>query len=165
MPTNKVFYFCNTFCSMPRQSGLAANNPRREAMMKKLVVTVFALSLTALGCGSDDGGKKDAAPKMDTLPGVEVQAPIPDAPWGPEVQAPGVEAGQPDTKPAIDQAVDQASPTDVPMDQAVPMDAGTPDTNMGVDMSPVTVDGGAIDAQETEAGPAIDGGMDSGSAG
>ena len=134
-------------------------------MMKKLVVTVFALSLTALGCGSDDGGKKDAAPKMDTLPGVEVQAPIPDAPWGPEVQAPGVEAGQPDTKPAIDQAVDQASPTDVPMDQAVPMDAGTPDTNMGVDMSPVTVDGGAIDAQETEAGPAIDGGMDSGSAG
>lgn len=129
-------------------------------MMKKLAVTVFALSLTALGCGSDDGGKKDAAPKADTQPGAEVQ-PTPDAPWGPEVQAPGVEVGQPDTKPAVDEAVDQAPPADVSLDQPVQIDGNTVD--VGADKP--KVDSSTVDVQPTEAGHGIDGGVDSGSAG
>jgi hypothetical protein len=45
-------------------------------MTRKLVVTVFAISLSVLGCGSDDGDTKDGsadvvrldvAPKLDTV--------------------------------------------------------------------------------------------------
>jgi hypothetical protein len=128
-------------------------------MMKKLAVTLFALSLTALGCGSDSGTKTDAAPKLDTLPGVEV-AQTPDVPatTGPEA---GSEA-QPDNAPApIDVAIDQAKPTDVAIDQATPIDVATP-IDGAVD---ARIDGGAVDVQPSEAGHAIDGGVDSGSVG
>ena len=123
-------------------------------MMKKLVVAVFALSFTALGCGSDDGGKNDAAPKLDTPPqGAEVQVDVPQ----------GAEAGpeaQPDNKPVIDQTVDKATP-----DQAVDqnqVDVATPDAP-GVDAG--RVDGGLLDTQPGETAKPIDSGVDTGSVG
>lgn len=136
-------------------------------MMKKLAVTLFALSLTALGCGSDDGGKKDAAAPKDGLPGAEVQVqpdvPItPDVAVGPEVQrdqtivdqAQGVEV----------QAAVEVRPVEAGIDGArieaqKPIDGGTPD-------APIGIDGGKLDAPPSEAGKAIDGGaVDGGSAG
>ena len=79
-------------------------------MMKKLVATVFALSLTALGCGSDNGTppKTDASPD---LKGVEVQPPPTDVPIaGPEA---GPEA-QPDLKKLdVVMPPDQAQPVQV----------------------------------------------------
>jgi hypothetical protein len=123
-------------------------------MMKKLAVAVFALSLTALGCGSDDGGKNDAAPKLDTQPqGAEVQA---DAPQGAEA---GPEA-QPDNKPLIDQTVDKTTP-----DQAIdqnPADVPTPIDGPGLDGG---LDGSPLDTQPGETAKPIDSGVDTGSVG
>jgi len=147
-------------------------------MMKKLVVTLFALSLTALGCGSDDGGKKDAAPKLDTPPGAEVQpqtdVPITktdvpvtgpevqvDKPIGPEVQAVEVQAVE---VQAVEVQKVEVQAVEVgidgkPIDVQPKVDGGTPDV-------PVGIDGGKADTQQpTEAGKAIDGGVDGGSAG
>ena len=129
-------------------------------MMKKLAVTAFALSLTALGCGSDSGGKNDAAPKKDVQPGAEVQV-SPDAAWGPEAQGPGLEVGQPDTKPPVDLATDQPLPIDQAIDHVTPIDV------------PQTLDGGVdapaidatVDVKAGESGAALDGGVDRGSVG
>ncbi len=125
-------------------------------MMKKLAVAVFALSLTALGCGSDDGGKNDAAPKLDTQqPGAEVQ--VPDAPQGAEA---GPEV-QRDTLPPIDQTVDKGG-----ADQAVDQnqtDVPTPLDVPGIDGG---LDTNTVDTQPGEtAKPVIDGGVDTGSVG
>jgi hypothetical protein len=131
-------------------------------MMKKLVATVFVLSLTALGCGSDSGTqpKPDAAP--DTRPGAEVQ---------PDQALPGPEAGpeaQPDLAkgPDLAQPIDTTKPIDVttPSDVAKPVDVGTIDG--GKDDAPITtpIDGGAADVQPSEAGAPIDGGAIDGGA-
>jgi hypothetical protein len=128
-------------------------------MMKKLAVTLFALSLTALGCGSDSGTKTDAAPKLDTPPGVEV-ALTPDVPVTPGPEA-GPEAQLDNASAPIDVAIDQVKPTDVAIDQATPIDVATP-IDGAVD---ARIDGGAVDVQPSEAGHAIDGGVDSGSVG
>jgi len=146
-------------------------------MMKKLVVTLFALSLTALGCGSDDGGKKDAAIAKDGPPGAEIQPP-PDVPIQPEVTPPGPEVQVdkpigPEVQAVEVQAVEvqavevqkvevQAVEVGIdgkPIDVQPKVDGGTPDV-------PVRIDGGKADTQQpTEAGKAIDGGVDGGSAG
>jgi len=138
-------------------------------MMKKLAVTVFALSFTALGCGSDDGGKKDAAPKLDTLPGAEVQVDTPiqpdgplsgpevqaDKPIGPEVQAVEVQAVEVQRVEvqAVEAGIDTAR-----VEAQPPVDGGTPD-------APIGIDGGKLDAPPAEAAKPIDGGVDGGSAG
>jgi hypothetical protein len=141
-------------------------------MMKKLVVTVFALSLTALGCGSDDGGKKDAAPKLDGPVGVEVQT-QPDVP----VVNPDVPVSGPEVQADQAIAVDQTQAVEVqPTVEVQPSEAGAVDQGQAIDVQP-TMDGGTPDAPEgidgstadtaqpTEAGMGIDGGMDSGSVG
>ena len=137
-------------------------------MMKKLVVTVFALSLTALGCGSDDGGKKDAA-RPDGPPGAEVQTDTPiqpdgpltgpevqaDKPIGPEVQA--VEVQRVEVQAVEVQAVEVGIDT-ARVEAQRPVDGGTPD-------APIGIDGGKLDAPPAEAAKPIDGGVDVGSAG
>ncbi len=131
-------------------------------MMKKLAVTVFALSLTALGCGSDSGTKTDAA-KPDTKPPVEVQ-PQPDVPVaGPEA---GPEA-QPDLNkgPDLAQPIDVAKPIDVaPVDLAKPVDVGQIDGGTDAPINPA-IDGAAPDTQPSEAGAPIDGGAIDGARG
>ncbi len=135
-------------------------------MMKKLAVTVFALSFTALGCGSDDGGKKDAAPKLDTPAGLEVQAqpdvakmdtPLP----GPEVQADkpinldqaqGVEVQGVEVQ-AVEAGIDIGKPIDV-----------QPRLDGGAD-APVGIDGARLDTQKLDTTKPVDGGVDTGSVG
>jgi hypothetical protein len=154
---------------MPRQSDSAENKPGEKAMMRKLAATVFVLSLTALGCGSDsdtktpdtgvtvDGGKTDVV-----TPSLDVQTP--DAPFGPEVQA-SQDVSTPDLPQTIDQAsvldqaqgVDHASPT---VDTAKPVD-----TKVIIDGAKPSVDGG-VDAQHVDSGATVDSGsVDGGSAG
>jgi hypothetical protein len=132
-------------------------------MMKKLAVTVFVLSLSAVGCGSDNGGKKDAAPKMDVPSGAEVQQ---DVPAQPETQPP-TDTAQPD-QPI--QPPDTAVPLDTtPMDQAIdegmnPLDGPAPVLDGGIDVE--SVDAGMMDAEEPDmSSPGVDGGIDSSSSG
>jgi hypothetical protein len=130
-------------------------------MMKKLAVTIFVFSLTAVGCGSDDGpgpkkdagldAKTDVVAQPDTnqpdkaTPGAEVQV-------GPEVQAdkPITDVATPlDVTPKMDgQAVDVTTQVD-----GQTVDGGSTDTAIP------GIDGGVkIDAQATEAAKAVDGG-------
>ena len=136
-------------------------------MMKKLGVTVFAISLTAFGCGSDDGGKKDAA-RPDGPPGAEVQvqpdSPIQtDLPVGPEVQAD--QPITPDSRPSAEvQPVVDVQPGETGMDAGESIDM-QPEVDGGTSDAPMGMDGGTPDIQPTEAGPAIDAGVDAGSVG
>lgn len=130
-------------------------------MMKKLAVAVFALSLSAFGCGSDDGGKNDAAPKLDGLPGVEV-LPQTDTPL--QNDAPQKFDVTPDST-KLDVAIDQGAKLDTaPVDTAA-VDTATIDQAQGIDGPAVKLDGGTLDTQAGEAGKAIDGGIDGGSVG
>jgi hypothetical protein len=121
-------------------------------MMKKLAVTVFALSLAAIGCGSDSGGKPDAG-KTDGPPGAEVQV-VPDAPVQPDVVQPAVETGQPD-KPAVEVNAPDAPAIDQSMDMPA-VDGTSPVIDGGIDAP--AIDGGAVDTAKTEAGTGVDGG-------
>jgi hypothetical protein len=137
-------------------------------MMKKLVVTVFAVSLAALGCGSDDGTpNKDSGPKLDGLPGLEVQVNGPEVQVnGPEVQVSGPEVGAPDKAPDVNVPIDGTTVVDggAPDQPIVIIDGG--DIDAPVTEAGPTVDTGAADAKATEAGPAVDGGtVDVGSRG
>jgi hypothetical protein len=135
-------------------------------MMKKLAVTVFVLSLAAVGCGSDgttpkkDGGtdaKTDVATQPDTnqpdkAMGTEVQV------SGPEVQADKpipVDVTTPDTTPKVEVQTTEAGGID---------GSGTGIDGAGND-APVMIDGGTVDVQPTEAAPAVDGGAIDGSRG
>jgi hypothetical protein len=110
-------------------------------MIRKLVITVFALSFAALGCGSDSGNpaKTDSAASeagsKDQASGLETQA----------TDAPAVDVQIGPDGPAID--VPQS-----PVDGAV-------DAPPAVDTAP-HADGGApaVDAQVGEAAPAVDAG-------
>jgi hypothetical protein len=151
---------------MPRQSDSAENKPGEKAMMRKLAVTVFALSLAAFGCGSDSGTKTTDAPvtppadgggKLDTpVPGADV--PVPDAPI---VDSPALDTAK--DVPAVDvaQVLDQAQPVDQApqtldtakvvdvqsIDSTKPVvDGGVNDTKAPVD-SGSTVDSGSVDAR------------------
>jgi hypothetical protein len=150
---------------MPRQSDSAENNPGEKAMMRKLAVTVFALSLAALGCGSDSGNKTNPdtgvgaeAGKNDTvIPGPETQA---DAPIGPEVP---LDTAKVDV-PAVDtpQALD-APQTDLP---SQPLDTAKPVDGPGIDSVKPVVDGGVDSQPSVDTGSALDAGaMDTGSKG
>jgi hypothetical protein len=121
-------------------------------MMKKLAVTVFALSLAAIGCGSDSGSKPDAAGKTDGPPGAETQV-IPDAPPKLDVIQPGLETGQPD-KPAVEVNVPDAPAVDQAGIDAPAIDSSTPGLDGGIDAP--AIDGGTVDAQKSEAGGAVD---------
>jgi hypothetical protein len=110
-------------------------------MMRKLAVTVFALSLAALGCGSDSGTKTTP----DTGVGAEaghpsVDSQIADAPIGAETQVP------------LDTAKVDVQVVDAPqvLDQAPAVDVPAIDT-------PKAVDGPGIDSTK----PVLDGGVDS----
>ena len=136
-------------------------------MMRKLAVTVFALSLAALGCGSDSGTKPvdtgvssevGKTPDAYVAPGVDTGAA--DAPMGPETQ-PSVDAGKIDGTVADAPAIDQAQVDTAP--QAV-------DAPKGIDVqaidSPKTPIDGGVDAPQADAVKAVDGGsVDAGNGG
>jgi hypothetical protein len=157
---------------MPRQSDTAENNPGEKAMMRKLAVTVFALSLAALGCGSDSGNKTpdtgvaiDGAKTDVVTPNPDI-AQTPDAPMGPEasLDTTKVDVSTPDLPQTLDQAqsLDQA----LGVDQAPPTvdTAKTVDTQ-GIDGAKPSVDG-SVDTKRADAGAAVDSGsVDGGSAG
>jgi hypothetical protein len=122
-------------------------------MMKKLAVTVFALSLAAFGCGSDSGEKKpDASPdvKKDTAPQTDLIQP--------DQAVPGPEAGaevKTDIPIQVDQGgVDGVKPVDVQSIDQVTVDGPTVDVNTPDQPIPV-LDGGKVDVQPTEAQPPV----------
>jgi hypothetical protein len=125
---------------MPRQSVSAENNPGEKVMMRKLAIAVFALSLTALGCGSDSG------------------SPAPDGGHaGDSAVTPGAEAGAPKD---VASTPDAAAPADGPgVDVAAQADAAAPsDVAQTVDAGQVT-EAGNLDVPSTvDGGPRIDGG-------
>jgi hypothetical protein len=149
---------------MPRQSDSAENNPGEKAMMRKLAVTVFALSLAALGCGSDSGTKTpDTGVALDTgktdtvTPATDTQ--IADAPIGPEVQ---LDTAKVDV-PAVDtpQVLDVAQ-TDLP---SQPLDTKAVDSP-GIDSTKPVLDGGVDSQPKLDTNPALDAGAtDAGSHG
>jgi hypothetical protein len=121
---------------MPRQSDSIENQPGEKVMMRKLAVTVFALSFAALGCGSDSGTSN----LVDTgiTPAVDSGAKdtsAADAHVTPDVTAATVDTAKQD---------DVATPSDV---------AVSNDTNTQVDVG-LTVD---ASAQADVIVPALDG--------
>jgi hypothetical protein len=150
---------------MPRQSDSAENKPGEKAMMRKLAVTVFALSLAALGCGSDSGTPApDTGAPIDgaKTPNLDT-AQVPDVSWGPEVQA-SLDVSTPDLPQTIDQAqgLDQAQA----VDQATPViDTQKPVDTQAIDSTKPVLDGG-VDTQRVDSGATVDSGsVDGGSAG
>jgi hypothetical protein len=130
-------------------------------MMRKLAVTVFALSFVAFGCGSDsDTTTPDAGKTIDS------SAANKDVGVGPEVQV------------TVDSAVDVASP-DGAIDQApqiidagidstggttsdVAIDVGQTGAEVGIDgLKTTTVDGGIDGGIDGSVGH-VDGGIDTG---
>jgi len=141
---------------MPGQRDSAENKPGETAMIRKLSVTVLALSFAALGCGSDNGTPPKEAGPPDVAPR--------DIGVGPDLTPP-----PPDLKPTPDvpQQPDVAAP-DLPMGPDVPKgEAGLGVDGPGVDVETVVDTGGLQgEAQEPDLAPAIDGGIiDSGTNG
>jgi hypothetical protein len=138
-------------------------------MMKKLAVTVFVLSLTAVGCGSDNGtpAKKDSAPPDTKVTDTATQ---PDAPPvnGPEVGkdvavGPEVTADKPVTE-EVTQPV-EVGPVDVqPGEAQPPVDVAPVDVSK--DVPPPPLDVRTPDVPPSEAAPpVVDGGVDGRSVG
>jgi len=145
-------------------------------MMRKLVVTIFAFSFAAVGCGSDNGTtttdayvpKTDVQLKLDVVStsGPETQ---------PDVSIPDV--AQPDIAIAdvlvvTDQAqqpVDQGTQVDQvvvtvdgqPDSYVSPVDGPKPTVDGGVDGGTAPVDGHS----QVDSSPTVDGGVDGGSVG
>jgi len=123
-------------------------------MMRKLAVTVFALSLAALGCGSDSGTKTDG-PVTPALDGGKTDTTVPvdgvaDAPIGAETQV-ALDTASVESQQALDQAqsLDQAATLDTStvvdahaVDGIKPVDGGV-DTHTPVDSG--AVDSGSVD--------------------
>ena len=132
-------------------------------MMRKLAVTVFALSFVAFGCGSDsdtttpDGGKTSVdgpAAGKDVGVGPEVQVTVDSA----------VDVASPDG--AIDQTpqIDVGSDLTVTTTPDAPIDAGQTGTEVGIDgLKSATFDGG-IDGGIDGSVIHVDGGIDTGAA-
>jgi len=132
--------------------------------MRKLAVTLFALSLAALGCGSDSGTKTpDSAVSPDG-------GKTPDA-----YVAPGVDAGPtPDTSSTgaevqvqVDTQKVETQVADAPVDQAQIPDTAPLDGLKGIDVQGIdgtkpVLDGGAdapkIDADAAADADSVDGG-------
>ncbi len=131
-------------------------------MMKKLAVTVFALSLAAIGCGSDSGtpAKKDATVDTKTIDSQSIDTVKTDTAIGPEA---GAET-QADKPIGPDSPVDGVvTPVDTqptvevqPIDVQPTVDGPKRDTTPPIDAIQPPVDGGPkLDVQ-----PAVDGGAD-----
>ena len=134
-------------------------------MMRKLAVTVFALSLAALGCGSDSGTKTTDSAVTPPLDGAKADTTVPspdiiaDVPIGAEVQVAldgaKIEVSAVDSPLLADQApgVDQAPQvldTAKPVDTQV-IDGAKPDA--GLDTRPVD-SGSAVDSGSLDGGTA-----------
>ena len=104
-------------------------------MMRKLAVTVFALSLAALGCGSDSGNQNN---DVGGGPGVDGAA-----------KDTAADVAQPDTSIASDGAIDATAKQDVSVDQTTAIDTAQ------VDGGP-KVDANGVDAQAVDGGSSID---------
>jgi len=139
-------------------------------MMRKLAVTVFALSLAALGCGSDSGTKPvdtgvslDGVKTTDAYVAPSVEAGAADASVNAEVQG-SLDAGKVDA-PATDvpSGIDQAQG----LDSAQVIDGPKGIDAQGIDSPKTVVDGGAADApQAPDAVKAVDtGSVDAGTVG
>ena len=138
-------------------------------MMRKLAVTVFALSLAALGCGSDSGTKTpdSAAVGLDGGKTDTTVAPIDtsaaDVAMG-EVQS-QMDTAKPDSTVSETGAFDQAQGLDSP-----PVIDGAKGTEVqgevqGIDGSKPVIDGG-VDAPQSDAATAVDAGsVDAGTLG
>jgi hypothetical protein len=154
---------------MPRQSDSAENNPGEKAMMRKLAVTAFALSLAALGCGSDSGTK----PTPDTgvaLDGAKTDVVSQDVgqtpdvvPAGPEVQV-ALDGPSADVPLVLDSPVllDQAQV----LDQApqIVVDAPKQVDTQAIDGPKPVLDGG-VETPRVDSGAVDSGSVDGGSAG
>jgi hypothetical protein len=119
-------------------------------MMKKLAVTVFVVSLAAIGCGSDDGtpAKTDAA-----NPDVMTKADGPAAKLDVNVQTdtPMKQDVAPDMADKVDQqSVDQGQEMDGGAVDGGAVDGGTIDG--GDEDAPIGIDGGAVDVQPVDTG-------------
>jgi hypothetical protein len=145
-------------------------------MMRKLAVTVFAISLTALGCGSDSGtpakndagdaakapsaevgvtpdvgGAKDVAASETTTP---IDGAKPDVPTTEAAQV--VEAGQ---VGEAGQNLDGKRDSSAPLDVTPRFDGGAVDTNQDAAQPDANVgEAGAVDTGTGEAG-AVDTGV------
>ena len=130
-------------------------------MTRKLAVTVFAMSLTLVGCGSSSTTKPDVG--VDAKLTADVVAPTQDL-----APVSGPEAGQtPDV--AVDNAI--IAPADGPLPDlpVVVVDGGLLDTKPATDVPPVKLDAPdapAVDAPDAGDGAVRDGGtVDGGDAG
>ena len=130
-------------------------------MMRKLAVTVFALSFAAFGCGSDSGTKTidsavpDGAGKTDVVVTPGVDGPVTDVAQGLETQ-PVLDTAKVDTTVVdVSQTLDQASVDTSSVDGAKGVDGPAVDGGKTtVDGGKTTVDGGSIDTGSTK----VDGG-------
>ena len=115
-------------------------------MMRKLAVTIFALSLAALGCGSDSGNQNP-----------DVGGPSADGPTAKDT-APAIDVAQPDTSIVLDGAIDVTVKQDASVDQNTAIDTAQVDGGAKVDTNSVDtkvgVDGGA--GVDTGTGSSID---------
>ena len=129
-------------------------------MMRKLAVTVFVVSLAALGCGSDSGSPTKTDTGVTPADGAK-----PADVANKDVAGLDTAIGGPDV--SIDVA--QGEETGPKLDVAVVTEGGALETNpqldlgkdtskldsQGIDSVPSTVDGGA-DTKTSEAGTAVD---------
>jgi hypothetical protein len=162
----------------PQEAYLEEHNPGDKAMTRNLVVTVFAMSLTLVGCGSSSTTKPDAAP--------DVKAPADVA--GAEAAKLDTPPTQPDARPADSAQPDVAIPVDTVVTPDAPVidagvDVGAGDVGILPDTRPVdarpadaapdistikldALDAPAVDAPDAGDGAVIDGGiLDGGDAG
>jgi hypothetical protein len=130
----------------PLEAYLEENKPGDKAMTRKLAVTVFAMSLTLVGCGSSSTTKPDV--------GADVKAPVADVA--------GPEAAKPDLAVVPGPEVGVPTP-DAPIpDAAVPADTATPDApvaDVGRDGGQLG-DGGSLTDVKAEGGARPEGGID-----
>lgn len=127
-------------------------------MMRKLAVTVFALSLAALGCGSDSGTKTPDTGVAAEAGHPTVDSQIPDAPMGTEVQA------QLDTAMVEVSAVDVSQVVDVAQGPDLPgVDSQKAVDVQGVDSTKPVLDGGVDSHPSVDTGSALDAGSVDGS--
>lgn len=132
-------------------------------MMRKLAVTVFALSLAALGCGSDSGtntvdtGVAAEAGKTDTTPTPGADTSLADAPLG----ADALDTAKADSQAAdIPVGIDQAQG----LDTAQGIDAPNVIDVQGIDGPKVQLDS-SVDSRRNDAGGIDTGSVDAGTAG
>jgi len=124
-------------------------------MMKKLAVTVFVVSLAAIGCGSDDGTpeKKDSSSPDSTITKTDGSATKLDV--NVQTDSPMKMDTAPDMMVTVDQGIDMGSEIDGgAVDGGEEVDGGAIDG--GDTDAPIEIDGGAVDVQPVDTGAAVD---------